>query len=71
MIDESTDEKLVTAKALGVLPPGTAYKMVKAKKIPFYQVGVGGRGIRFLRSEVLAALRRPQADKLTQQAVVR
>jgi len=53
------DEPLVTAKELKVLPPGTAWKMAKAKKIPFYQVGVGGRGIRFLRSEVLAALRRP------------
>ena len=52
------DEQLVKAKDLKVLSPGTAWKMAKAKKIPFYQVGVGGRGIRFLRSEVLAALRR-------------
>jgi hypothetical protein len=55
------EEQLVTAKALKVLPPGTAWKMAKAQKIPFYKVGVNGRGIRFLRSEVLAALRRPQA----------
>jgi hypothetical protein len=33
--------------------------MAKAGKIPFYQVGVGGRGIRFRVSEVLEALRRP------------
>lgn len=57
--DRSSDEALVTAKQLKVLPPGTAWRMAKAKKIPFYQVGVGGRGIRFRRSEVLAALRRP------------
>jgi len=59
------DEGLVTAKALKVLPPGTAWKMAKAKKIPFYQVGVGGRGIRFKRSEVLAALRRPATHEVS------
>ena len=55
----SSSEELVSAKALKILPPGTAWKMAKAGKIPFYQVGVGGRGIRFRVSEVLEALRRP------------
>jgi hypothetical protein len=55
----SVREELVSAKELKVLPPGTAWKMAKARKIPFYQVGVGGRGIRFRVSEVLEALRRP------------
>jgi hypothetical protein len=55
----SLSEELVSAKALKVLPAGTAWKMAKAGKIPFYQVGVGGRGIRFRVSEVLEALRRP------------
>jgi len=54
----TNSEPLVTAKALEVLKPGTAWKMAKAGQLPFYQVGVGGRGIRFRRSEVLAALRR-------------
>jgi hypothetical protein len=57
--DVVPDEQLVSAKGLKVLPPGTAWKMAKAGKIPFYQVGVGGRGIRFRVSEVLEALRRP------------
>ena len=41
--DRSTDEELVTAKTLQVLPPGTAYKMVKAKLIPYFLVGVKKR----------------------------
>jgi excisionase family DNA binding protein len=57
--EKRVDEELVPAKELKVLPPGTAYKMARANLIPFYQVGVEGRGIRFKRSEVLAALRRP------------
>lgn len=60
-METRSDEPLVTAKELKVLPPNTAWKMAKAKLIPFYKVGVGGRGIRFLRSEVLTALRRPIA----------
>lgn len=51
------DEQLVTARELKVLPPGTAWKMAQAGQIPFLRVGVGGRGIRFFRSEVLEALR--------------
>lgn len=52
------DEPLVTAKELKILPPGTAWRMAQAGQIPFLRVGVGGRGIRFFRSEVVAALRR-------------
>lgn len=58
------DEPAVTAKELKVLPPGTAWKMAKAGQIPFLRVGVGGRGIRFFRSEVVAALRRPAAGEV-------
>lgn len=55
------NEPLLTARDLKVLLPQTAYKMAKAGQIPFIRVGVGGRGIRFFRSEVLEALRRPAA----------
>ena len=56
------EEPLVTARGLKVLPPGTAWRMAKAGLIPFLRVGIAGRGIRFFRSEVLAALRQ-QSDK--------
>lgn len=57
------DEPLVTARGLKVLPAGTAWKMAQAGKIPFLRVGVGGRGIRFFRSEVVEALRRLAASE--------
>jgi len=44
------------AAAIG-LPKATFYKMVKAKLIPAYRVGVKGRGLRVSIPEVLAALR--------------
>ncbi len=57
------NEPLVTAKELKVLPPGTAWKMAKAGKIPFLRTGISGRGIRFFRSEVIEALRRLAASE--------
>lgn len=53
---------LVTAhdlEKLGIMPKGTAYRMVAEKKLPHYVVGCRGRGIRFKVDEVLATLRRP------------
>lgn len=41
------------------LSPGSLYKMAKRNLIPYYRVGPKQTGVRFRRSEVLAALRRP------------
>jgi len=59
---ESTIEPLQTATELeraGILKRGSAYKLAKAGIIPSYAVGPKQTGVRFRRSEVLAALRRP------------
>lgn len=59
---EGADEPLETARQLEmakILNKGTAYKLAKAGLLPFYVVGPKLTGIRFRRSEVLAALRRP------------
>lgn len=66
--------ELVSAATLeqrGIMPKGTAYKMAKAGLIPSYFCGTKGRGVRFRIPEVLAALRRPLAGELTQQAVTK
>ena len=58
--------ELVTAAVLeerGILKRGTAYRMVKAGKIPHYVVGMATSGIRFKVDEVLAALRRPASSQ--------
>ena len=61
MVDDS-GEPLETATALeraGIVKRGCAYKLAKAGIIPSYAVGPKQTGVRFRRSEVLAALRRP------------
>ena len=57
-------EPLETAADLekaGIVRRGSAYKLAKAGLIPSYGVGPKQTGVRFRRSEVLAALRRPAA----------
>lgn len=56
------NEPLETAEQLevaGLLKKGTAYRLAKIGVIPSYTVGPKRTGVRFRRSEVLAALRRP------------
>jgi len=45
------------------LPRGSLYKMAKLGIIPSYHVGPKRTGVRFRRSEVLAALRRPTGSQ--------
>lgn len=55
-------EPLETAAELeraGIVKRGCAYKLAKAGVLPSYAVGPKQSGVRFRRSEVLAALRRP------------
>jgi hypothetical protein len=57
-----SSEPLETATELeraGIVKRGCAYKLAKAGVIPSYLVGPKQTGVRFRRSEVLAALRRP------------
>ena len=71
---ETFPQELISAADLeqrGIMPKGTAYKMAKAGLIPSYFCGTKGRGVRFSVSEVLAALRRPLANELTQQVVTK
>lgn len=59
---ECSSEPLETATELdraGIVKRGCAYKLAKQGKIPSYLVGPKQTGVRFRRSEVLAALRRP------------
>ena len=59
---ESTDEPLETAAELeqaGLGKKGSLWKSAKLGIIPYYLVGPKQTGVRFRRSEVLAALRRP------------
>ena len=41
------------------LPTGSIYRLAKTGQIPHYKVGPKRTGIRFIASEVLAALRQP------------
>ena len=63
---EAACEPLETAADLEraeILKKGSAYKLAKLGIIPSYLVGPKRTGVRFRRSEVLGALRRPaQAD---------
>lgn len=43
----------------GIIKKACAYKLARAGVIPHYMVGPKQTGVRFRRSEVLAALRRP------------
>jgi hypothetical protein len=59
---EGVSEPLETATELdraGIVKRGCAYKLAKQGIIPSYLVGPKQTGVRFRRSEVLAALRRP------------
>lgn len=59
---ENAIEPLETATELeqaGIVKRGSAYKLAKQGVIPSYLVGPKQTGVRFRRSEVLAALRRP------------
>jgi hypothetical protein len=59
---QDTSEPLETATELdraGIIRKGTAYKLAKNGIIPCYLVGPKQTGVRFRRSEVLTALRRP------------
>lgn len=66
---EGEDERLETATDLeraGIVKRACAYKLAKAGVIPSYLVGPKQTGVRFRRSEVLAALRRPAtAERLS------
>ncbi len=58
----SCSEPLETATELaraGIVTKGCAYKLAQQGIIPSYLVGPKQTGVRFKRSEVLAALRRP------------
>ena len=58
-------EPLETATELDrakILTRGCAYKLAKLGRIPYYVVGSKQTGVRFRRSEVLAALRRPVVE---------
>lgn len=60
-----SNEPLETAAELErakILKKSASYKMAKLGLIPSYSVGLKRRGVRFRRSEVLAALRRPAVD---------
>ncbi len=63
----SVDE---AARQLG-MAKSSLYRMAVLNLIPSYKVGQKKRGVRFSMPEVLAALRRPLADELTQQAVTK
>lgn len=59
---ECSSEPLETATELdraGIVKRGSAYKLAKLGIIPSYLVGPKQTGVRFRRSEVLTALRRP------------
>jgi|CXWL01.1.fsa_nt_gi hypothetical protein len=62
MPKEFFDEPLETASELeqaGIIKRSCAYKLSRAGILPSYLVGPKQTGVRFRRSEVLAALRRP------------
>ena len=64
--DGMSVEPLETAAALekaGIVKRSCAYKLSRAGVIPSYLVGPKQTGVRFRRSEVLAALRRPTAQE--------
>jgi hypothetical protein len=62
-------ETAIELERAGIVKRACAYKLAKAGVIPSYLVGPKRTGVRFRRSEVLVALRRPQADESLQQGV--
>lgn len=66
----TSDEPLETAAELeraGILKRSGAYRLAKTGLIPSYMVGPKQTGVRFRRSEVLEALRRPATPGQTVQ----
>ena len=66
MLDPERSEPLETAgqlAAAGILKRNCAYRLAKAGKLPHYKIGLKDGGVRFRRSEVLAALRVPSHEK--------
>lgn len=64
-------EPLETATELdraGIIKRACAYKLAALGVIPCYMVGPKQTGVRFRRSEVLAALRRPASTERTSDA---
>ncbi len=64
---EGVNEPLETAAELaqaGIITRGCAYRLAKLGIIPSYGTGPKMTGVRFRRSEVLAALRRPIGKEL-------
>jgi hypothetical protein len=64
-MQEASNERLETATDLeraGILKRGCAYRLAKQGLIPSYLVGPKQTGVRFKRSEVLSALRRPSSE---------
>ena len=61
MLREEQNEPLESAKQLEAigLKKNALYRLCRAGKLPHYIVGAKGGGVRFRRSEVLAALRVP------------
>ncbi len=62
---EGASEPLETATELeraGIVKRSCAYKLAKQGIIPSYLVGPKQTGVRFRRSEVLGALRRPAPE---------
>jgi len=58
----SKPQRLISASVLERdhgIPKSSSYRLVKERKIPFYNVGPKLTGIRFIAEEVLDALRGP------------
>lgn len=65
-LNESANEPLETAAELErarIIRKSCAYKLAKQGIIPSYLVGPKQTGVRFRRSEVLKALRRPAVEE--------
>ena len=59
---DTKPEPLITATELERdyrIPKASSYRLAKAGEIPHYKVGPKLTGVRFIASEVLAALRQP------------
>jgi len=61
-VDNEPLEKASAFEGDGI-PRGSLYKMAKLGIVPCYHVGPKRTGVRFRRSEVLAALRRPAGSQ--------
>ena len=59
MSDENPIETVAIVERKSGIPRSTLYRLARAGLIPVYRVGPKLSGVRFITSEVLAALRRP------------